>query len=32
MVLRSEVKDSAKLMDRALLWLHEQEVIRLNRG
>ena len=31
-VLRSEVKDPAKLMDRALLWLHEQEVIRLNKG
>ena len=32
--LRSEVKDDAmpKLMNRALLWLHEQEVIRLNRG
>ncbi len=32
--LRSEVKDNAmaRLMDRALLWLHEQEVIRLNRG
>ena len=32
MVLTSEVRDPAKLMDRALLWLHEQEVIRLNRG
>ena len=31
-ILRSEVKDPAKLMDRALLWLHEQEVIRLNKG
>ena len=33
-ILRSEVKDNAmaRLMDRALLWLHEQEVIRLNRG
>ena len=30
--LRSEVRDPSKLMDRALLWLHEQEVIRLNRG
>ena len=27
-----EVKDSRKLVDRALMWLHEQEVIRLNRG
>ncbi len=32
LILRSEVKDPAKLMDRALLWLHEQEVIRLNKG
>ena len=31
-ILRSEVKDPGKLMDRALLWLHEQEVIRLNKG
>ncbi len=32
--LTREVKDDAmpRLMDRALLWLHEQEVIRLNRG
>ena len=35
LVLKSEVQDPARLpalMDRALLWLHEQEVIRLNRG
>ena len=32
LVLRSEVRDPAKLLDRALLWLHEQEVIRLNKG
>ena len=32
LILRSEVKDPAKLLDRALLWLHEQEVIRLNKG
>ncbi len=34
MILRSAVKDDAmaRLMDRALLWLHEQEVIRLNKG
>ena len=31
-MLRSEIKDPAKLTDRALLWLHEQEVIRLNKG
>ena len=27
-----EIRDPAKLMDRALLWLHEQETIRLNKG
>ena len=32
LVLRSERWDLGKLLDRALLWLHEQEVIRLNRG
>ncbi len=32
LVLKSEVRDPTKLMDRALLWLHEQEVIRLNKG
>lgn len=32
LVLRSEVKDPPKLLDRALLWLHEQGVIRLNKG
>ena len=32
MLLRSEGWDLGKLLDRALLWLHEQEVIRLNRG
>ncbi len=32
LILKSEVRDPAKLMDRALLWLHEQEVIRLNKG
>ena len=32
MTLMSEIKDPGKLTDRALLWLHEQEVIRLNRG
>lgn len=31
-VLLAEIKDSGKLLDRALLWLHEQEVIRLNKG
>ena len=32
LILRSEVTNHAKLMDRALLWLHEQDVIRLNKG
>ena len=31
-VLMSHVREPARLMDRALLWLHEQEVIRLNKG
>ena len=32
MTLMSQTTDPRKLMDRALLWLHEQEVIRLNKG
>ena len=32
MVLMNSVRHPAGLMDRALLWLHEQEVIRLNKG
>lgn len=32
LVIKAEAKDLSKLMDRALLWLHEQEVIRLNKG
>ena len=32
LTLRSEVRSPDKLMDRALLWLHEQEIIRLNKG
>ncbi len=32
LVMRSENRDLGKLLDRSLLWLHEQEVIRLNRG
>ena len=31
-VLMADVKDVNKLLDHALLWLHEQEVIRLNKG
>ena len=30
--LVGEVKDFRKLVDRSLMWLHEQEVIRLNKG
>ena len=30
--LRAEVQNRVKLLERALLWLHEQEVIRLNKG
>ncbi len=32
LVLRSQTSNPQQLMERALLWLHEQEVIRLNRG
>ena len=32
LVLRSQVKRPDKLLDRALMWLHEQEVIQLNKG
>ena len=32
MMLRSKVKNPERLTDRALLWLHEQEVIKLNKG
>ena len=31
-LLRTEVKDMTRLMDRALLWLHEQQVATLGRG
>jgi ATP-dependent DNA helicase RecQ len=32
LILKAEMKEPTKLLDRALLWLHEQEVIRLNKG
>ncbi len=32
MFLMNESRDPARLVDRALLWLHEQEIIRLNKG
>jgi ATP-dependent DNA helicase RecQ len=31
-LLVNETKDLRKLVERALLWLHEQEVLRLNKG
>ncbi len=31
-ILSAETPDIRKLVDRALLWLHEQEVLRLNKG
>ena len=31
-MLKSRVRRPTKLLDRALLWLHEQEVVRLNKG
>ncbi len=32
LLLKAETKDPQRLLDRALLWLHELEVLRLNRG
>ena len=32
LALRSQTNNTQLLMERALLWLHDQEVIRLNRG
>lgn len=32
MLLMSEIKNPQKCLDHALLWLHEQEIIRLNKG
>ena len=32
LALKAEREISPKLLDRALLWLHEQEIIRLNKG
>jgi ATP-dependent DNA helicase RecQ len=32
MALARQSPDTGKLLDRALLWLHEQEVVRLNKG
>ena len=32
LILKSESRNLQKLLDRALMWLHELEVIRLNKG
>ena len=32
MTIAGEVRNPNRLMDRSLLWLHEQEIIRLNKG
>ncbi len=32
LVLKSQTRDGQKLLDRSLMWLHEQEVVRLNKG
>ena len=32
LVLNSQIRHPDRLMDRALLWVHEQEVVRLNKG
>jgi ATP-dependent DNA helicase RecQ len=32
LLLKVEVRDFDRLMEHALLWLHEQEVIRINKG
>ena len=32
LILKSQIRHPDRLMDRALLWLHEQEVVRLNKG
>lgn len=32
LLLKAEIKNPQKCLDHALLWLHEQEIIRLNKG
>ena len=32
LILKTSVRNPDKLLDRALLWLHEMEIIRLNKG
>ena len=31
-LLRDEVRETTKLMERSLLWMHEQEIVTLGRG
>ena len=30
--IRARVRDTSPLLDRALMWLHEQDIVRLNKG
>lgn len=32
LLLKAQARDLSKLLDRSLLWLHEQEVLRLGKG
>ena len=32
LALKAAVRNPGRLLDRALLWLHEQEIVRLNKG
>lgn len=32
LILKADVRNPAKLLERGLLWLHEQEVLRLGKG
>ncbi|MDT8399829.1 MAG: RecQ family ATP-dependent DNA helicase [Pseudomonadales bacterium] len=32
LILKAETRHRGKLLDRALMWLHEMEIIRLNKG
>ncbi len=32
LLLKAEIRNPQKCLDHALLWLHEQEIIRLNKG
>ena len=32
LLLKAEIRDFDRLLEHALLWLHEQEVIRINKG